>query len=83
MKHSTRSWGPALKQVTFNWKAHNKYNKILNFETEVKTTFMAKINDICQDEKVPIIMSWLECKGLHFSMNKLDGHEIYKIRDDQ
>ena len=29
---NTTSSGPAMKQCTFNWKAEDKYNNLLNFE---------------------------------------------------
>ena len=33
---STLTSGPALKQMTFNWKAQDNYDKLLSFEMEVK-----------------------------------------------
>ena len=32
----TRTSGPAFKQLTFNWKAQDKYNELLKFDVEVK-----------------------------------------------
>ena len=37
---SQKTWRPEqvdqlLKQQALNWKAHNKYNELLNFEVEV------------------------------------------------
>ena len=34
------SSGPAQRQPTFDWKAKDKYQELVNFETEVKNIFM-------------------------------------------
>ena len=40
---SARSSRPALKQPTFNWKAQNKYDTLLNFEMEEKKCSLLRV----------------------------------------
>ena len=63
---TVRSSRLALNQPTFNWKAQGKYGELLNFEIEVKSY------DICNSERVTIIMNWLGCEGLHLMQTLTD-----------
>ena len=50
---------PMQKQPTFDWKAPDKYNKLCNFEIEVKMYFYQIIIKYKKSEKMPIIMKCL------------------------
>ena len=50
---------PSMKQPTFDWKAKDKYNELLNFEMVVKNIFMTKGYGISDSERVPIVLKWL------------------------
>ena len=54
---STSHSGPALKQLTFNLKAQDKYNKLLNFEIKLKSIFHIQMKRyyIYDSERVPKI----------------------------
>ena len=73
----TRSSRPALEQLTYNWKAHDKYNELLNFES--KNIFMTKRCETCNNKRVPMIRNWLGHEGLHFVQTLTnDENEISK-----
>ena len=55
--HRQRHGGPALKQLSFNWSAPDKYVDLLNFETEVTNTLLTKMYDITEEEKSPYLRS--------------------------
>ena len=40
-----------------------------------KNIFMTKRYDICDSERVPIIMNWSGCKGLHFVQTFTDNEQ--------
>ena len=61
---STRICGPPCSQTTFNWKAQEKYNELLNFEMEVKNIFMTKSYTL-MIVQVPVIINLQGCEGLH------------------
>ena len=74
---SMRGSGPALKQPTFNWKAQDKYNKVLDFEMRVNVLFRTKSFNICNSGRVPVIINWLGCEGIQFRQTLLgDEQEV-------
>ena len=52
--------GPIAKQSTFDWKVHERYNELHNFEDEDRN-ITKKSNNM---QKVPIIMNWLGLERL-------------------
>ena len=72
---STRSSRPVQNLLTFNWKAYDKYKKLLNFEFEVKNILRTKSYDIQGGERVPVIMNWLGGKELHFMQSLPDNQQ--------
>ena len=62
---SPRTNTPTLKQPTFNQKIRAK-SDLMGFKIEVNNIFMTKTYELEESEKVPIIMNWLGCEGLHF-----------------
>ena len=57
-----------------------KYNEFIYFEMDVRNIFMMNSYNIGEDEKVPIIMNWLGCKGLNFVQPIADSEkEMCKI----
>ena len=71
--------GLLFKQSTFDLKAKDKYNKLLNSEMEVLYIFMTKNYDISDCERVPLTMKWLGHEGL-YSVQTLtnEGQETCK-----
>ena len=55
---------PIMKQLTFNWKAEDKYNVLKNFSLEVNSIFISY--SIPQAEQLAIIIKWLGRKGLQY-----------------
>ena len=53
-------------QPTFDWTAPDKYHQLNNFEIEVRNIFLLNHYHIQENEKVPIIMNWIGCKGFIF-----------------
>ena len=55
---------PAMKQLTFNWNAQDKYSKL--------NTFRLKVNNILstyntqQADKLVLVKNWLGRKGLQY-----------------
>ena len=54
---------PALRQPSFNWNAADKYIILLRFEMEVTNILQAKINELTEEAKGPIIKNWLGREG--------------------
>ena len=55
---------PAMKQLTFNWEAEDKYNELKTFRLEVNnilSTFNSR-----QNEQLVMVNNWLGRKGLQF-----------------
>ena len=71
-----RSDNPILKQSTFDWKAAVKYQKLCNFEIQLKeySYLMATIH-----KKVPVILNRLGLEGLWF-VQTLNDKEKEKCR---
>ena len=40
--------------------------ELLNFEMEIANVLQAQMYDVNDEEKVPVIKSWLGREGLHF-----------------
>ena len=55
---------PAIKQLSFNWKADDKYRKLTNFRLEVNN-ILASYNTL-HAEQSAIVKDWLGRKGLLF-----------------
>ena len=47
----TRTGSPALKQLSFKWKAVHKYQELWNFEIEVNNIFVADSLNIARQQK--------------------------------
>ena len=60
---SARTSQPSVKQLSFNWKAKDKYNKLLNYEMEEKMIFLTKSYTFNDSDRVPVTMYWLGCEG--------------------
>ena len=57
---------PALKQLSFNWNAPDKYIELLSFEMEITNLLQTKMYEWTEEEKVPTIKKLLgrECLQL-------------------
>ena len=64
--HRPRQAGPILSQQAFDWKAQERYVELLYFEIEVANVLQAKVYDLNDEEKVPIIRNWLDREALQF-----------------
>ena len=53
--HRPRQDGPMLSEPVFNWKVPDRYVELLNFEIEGANVPQAKLYDLNEEEKVPII----------------------------
>ena len=53
-----------MKQLTFNWEAKDKYDKLKNYGQEVHIIF--KSYSMPKAEQIAIIKDWLGRKGLLF-----------------
>ena len=51
----TRTGGPLLRQLIFNWGARGKYTEVKHFEMEVMNFYLNKHCEMSEEEKVPII----------------------------
>ena len=58
----TKMSEPILKQPTFNWKAEDKYDKLLHFKLEVSN--MLQNYNLGQTERISVIKNWLGTEGL-------------------
>ena len=54
-----RHCGPALKQLSFNRNASEKYVELLSFEMEATNILQTKTYKLIEEEKIPVIMNWL------------------------
>ena len=51
----------------FNWSTIVQiYVELKHFKTEIRNIILTRHYQINNDEKVPIIQTWLETKGLQF-----------------
>ena len=68
-----------LSQPVFDWKASDRYVELLNFEMEVANVHQAKVYDLYDEEKVPVIKNWLGREGLQFLQTLTNAKkETYK-----
>ena len=59
--HKHQNMWIILERPAFDWKAQNKYNELLNSETEVKNIFMTKSYDIIDSESTnnyELVRTW-------------------------
>ena len=49
---SARMSGPSVKQLTFDWKAQDKYSELSKIEVEVENIFMTKSYDTTDSESL-------------------------------
>ena len=57
---------PIMSQPVFSWKALDRYVELLNFEMEAANVLQAKVYDLSDEGKVPIIKIWFSREGLQF-----------------
>ena len=85
---------PALRQPAFDWKAPDKYIKLLNVDMEETNMLQTRVHKLNNKEKVPIIKHMSKkwgnavqtftnskkeaCKRARFSMRNLN-HSITKL----
>ena len=55
-----------MSQPSFNWKAHDRYVELLNFEMEVAIVLQAEVYDLSEERKEPVIKNCLGREGLLF-----------------
>ena len=53
-----------MKQPSHNWNAPDKYVELLNFKNDVPNIFQMKTYELTEEEKVPIIKTWLGMEGI-------------------
>ena len=54
----------ALKKPLFNWNAQDRYVKLLDFEMVVTNILKTKAYELPDEEKLPVIKTWLSQKDL-------------------
>ena len=55
---------PAMKQLSFNWEADDKYNKLKTLRLEVNN--ILTMYNTPQTEQLAIVKNWFGRKGLQF-----------------
>ena len=63
-QHRPRQAVPMLSQSAFDWEVPDRYVEILNFEMKVTNVLQAKVCDLSDKEKVPIIENQLDKEEL-------------------
>ena len=54
----------ALERPLFNWNAQDRFIELLNIELEVMNILERNTYDLTDEEKVPVIKSWLGREGM-------------------
>ena len=67
--------GPLWKQLTFECKTPDQYNKLCIFEIVVRNIFLTNSYSTQGSKKIPIEMNWLSCEGLKFILTLNDSEK--------